>query len=120
MPEASRSAPFPTTHWSLVIAMGDRAVPEARAALAKLCDAYRYPIYALIRCQGHHPDAASDLTQDYFTSLPEKAGDRGRRPIQGPFPGILEDRLLGLCHHVVPSARAHELIVALAGVTVVR
>jgi DNA-directed RNA polymerase specialized sigma24 family protein len=79
---ASHSVGFPTTHWSRIIAAGDCAVPEARVALAELCDTYWYPIYALIRRRGHTPDEASDLTQDYFTRLLEKgviaAADRSK------------------------------------------
>jgi DNA-directed RNA polymerase specialized sigma24 family protein len=82
MAESSRSAPFPTTHWSQVNAAGDRAPPEARAAFAELCAAYWYPIYALIRRQGHSPDVSSELTQDYFTRLLGKpviaAADRSK------------------------------------------
>ncbi|MFI5456786.1 MAG: RNA polymerase sigma factor [Isosphaerales bacterium] len=73
MTEASKSAHFPTTHWSRVIAAGDRAAPEARAALAELCEAYWYPIYALIRRRGHNPEESCDLAQDYFTRLLEKS-----------------------------------------------
>ena len=72
MTEASKSAPFPTTHWSQVIAAGDRAAPEARAALAELCEAYWYPIYALIRCRGHRLEESCDLAQEYFARLLEK------------------------------------------------
>ena len=72
MTEASKSADFPTTRWSRVIAAGDRAAPEARAALAELCEAYWYPIYALIRRRGHRPEESCDLAQDYFTRLLEK------------------------------------------------
>ena len=55
MTEASKSAHFPTTHWSRVIAAGDPAAPESRAALSELCEAYWYPIYALIRRRGSAP-----------------------------------------------------------------
>jgi RNA polymerase sigma factor (sigma-70 family) len=72
MAEASHFAHFPTTHWSQVIAAGDRAAPEARAALSELCKAYGYPIYALIRRRGHTPEESRDLAQDYFTRLLEK------------------------------------------------
>ncbi|HKI16291.1 MAG TPA: hypothetical protein VKA15_00345 [Isosphaeraceae bacterium] len=82
MAESSHSAHFPTTHWSRVIAVGGRAAPEARAALAELCEAYWYPIYVLIRRQGHPPDDSCDLAQDYFTRLLEKgviaAADRSK------------------------------------------
>jgi RNA polymerase sigma-70 factor (ECF subfamily) len=72
MADSSRSAHFPTTQWSRVIAAADRAAPESRAALAQLCAAYWFPIYALIRRRGHSPEAACDLAQDYFTRLLEK------------------------------------------------
>src|SRR5262249_54188779 len=39
---------FPTTCWSLVLGAGHRSGPEAREALAMLCRAYWYPIYAFI------------------------------------------------------------------------
>ena len=82
MAESRHSALFPTTHWSRIIAAGDHATPEARTALEGLCEAYWYPIYALIRRRGHPPDEASDLTQDYFTRLLEKpviaAADRSK------------------------------------------
>ena len=68
-----RRAQFPTTHWSRVARAGGPPTPEARAALAELCGAYWYPIYALIRRKGYDPDAALDLTQDYFARLLEKA-----------------------------------------------
>lgn len=85
----SRS-PFPTTQWSRVVRAGDPAAPGARDALAELCDAYWYPIYALIRRRGHPPEEACDLTQDYFVRILEKgtlaAADRAR----GRFRGFLK------------------------------
>ena len=65
--EPSSNAPFPTTRWSRVARAGDRAGDDARAALAELCAAYWYPIYALIRRMGHAD--ALDLTQGYFARL---------------------------------------------------
>src|SRR5262245_19343080 len=63
---------FPTTCWSLILGAGDRAGPEPREALATLCRAYWYPIYALIRRKGYGPDDAQDMTQAYFARLLEK------------------------------------------------
>ena len=71
MNESAQPAGFPTTHWSRVAHAVNPAAPEARAALAELCGAYWYPIYAFIRRKGHDPDEALDLTQDYFTRLLE-------------------------------------------------
>jgi RNA polymerase sigma-70 factor (ECF subfamily) len=74
---------FATTHWSLVLhARGDTS--SARTALASLCEAYWYPLYAFVRRQGHHPHDAQDLTQEFFARLLEKdwlqavERDRGR------------------------------------------
>jgi RNA polymerase sigma-70 factor (ECF subfamily) len=63
---------FPSTQWSLVRRAGHRSGPEMRDALATLCHAYWYPIYAFIRRKGHAPADAQDLTQSYFTRLLEK------------------------------------------------
>jgi DNA-directed RNA polymerase specialized sigma24 family protein len=65
-PSAAR---FPTTHWSRVIAAGGRASADDRDALAELCRAYWYPLYAFIRRKGFQPEDAQDLTQAYFARL---------------------------------------------------
>ena len=50
-----------------------RAVGAGDAqALATLCDAYWYPIYAYVRRSGHSPHDAEDLTQGLFAGLLEK------------------------------------------------
>ncbi len=71
-PNASATASFPTTHWSLVIQAGSPESAGARAALEQLCSAYWYPLYAFIRRKGNDPDRALDLTQDFFARLFEK------------------------------------------------
>lgn len=60
---------FKTTHWSLVrqAVGGDDA--EARQALAALCEAYWYPLYAYFRRSGRTPHDAEDLTQGFFAHL---------------------------------------------------
>src|SRR5262249_37999009 len=82
MNEPPPPARFPTTHWSRVARAGGLPTPEARAALAELCGAYWYPIYALIRRKGYEAEAALDLTQGYFARLLEKgtvaAADRDK------------------------------------------
>jgi RNA polymerase sigma-70 factor (ECF subfamily) len=92
-------AGFATTHWSLVAAARDRASPEARDALAELCRAYWYPLYAFIRRKGHAADAAQDLTQEFFTRLLEKdflgAVDRAR--------GKFRSFLLAACQHFLAN-----------------
>jgi RNA polymerase sigma-70 factor (ECF subfamily) len=71
-PRIDVTGSFPTTRWSLVIEAGLLTSPQARAALADLCSAYWYPLYAFIRRKGNDPDRAHDLTQGYFARLLEK------------------------------------------------
>jgi len=68
----STSAPagiFATTHWTVVVAAGRRATPEADRALEELCRTYWYPLYAYVRRRGHLPPDAQDLTQEFFARL---------------------------------------------------
>ena len=63
------SAQFATTHWSVVLAAGQYASPQAAAALEQLCRTYWYPLYAFIRRQGCGVDEAKDLVQGFFQRL---------------------------------------------------
>jgi DNA-directed RNA polymerase specialized sigma24 family protein len=65
-------ARFATTRWSLVLALGQPADEQRRAALSTLCELYWFPLYAFIRRSGRSPDAAQDLTQAFFATLLEK------------------------------------------------
>ncbi len=65
-------SPFPVTRWTLVLrvrAEGDRTA--AHRALADLCAAYWYPLYAFARRRGHGPQDAEDLTQGFFAAAIE-------------------------------------------------
>jgi RNA polymerase sigma-70 factor (ECF subfamily) len=99
--ELSSNAPFPTTRWSRVARAGGPPTPEARAALAELCGAYWYPIYALIRRKGHGADEALDLTQDYFARLLEKGTVAAADPAKGRFRSFL----LADCSHFLADRR---------------
>ena len=85
MTEPHGPSGFPTTRWGRVVeaAVGDS--PEARDALAELCRAYWYPIYAFIRRRGHGPDDALDLTQDFFARLLERNILASADPVRGRF-----------------------------------
>jgi RNA polymerase sigma-70 factor (ECF subfamily) len=63
---------FATTHWTVVLAAGRHATPQAAAALEQLCQTYWFPLYAYIRRRGHAKTEAEDLTQTFFTRLLEK------------------------------------------------
>lgn len=75
---------FPTTRWTLVAAAGDRGQPDSRQALASLCEAYWYPLYAYARRRGDSSEEAQDHTQGFFTRFIERDyfdrahSDRGR------------------------------------------
>ena len=72
-PTASDSAHwFATTHWSVVLAAKDEESPRATDALAQLCRAYWYPLYAYTRRRGHEPHDAQDLTREFFARLLER------------------------------------------------
>ena len=68
--EATRpSGRFVTTHWSAVLNAGRCDSPEAQDALARLCQAYWFPLYAFARQKGSSPHNAQDLTQEFFARL---------------------------------------------------
>src|SRR5262249_13719735 len=90
---------FQTTHWSLVLAAHDRGTAEARGALAALCAAYWYPLYAFVRRKGHDPDRAADLTQGFFARLLEKASLRSVDREKGRFRSFL----LAACTHFLAN-----------------
>jgi DNA-directed RNA polymerase specialized sigma24 family protein len=71
-PALSGQAWFATTHWSVVLAAGQSTDMQASAALEELCRTYWYPLYAFVRRQGHSPEAAEDLTQEFFSRLVAK------------------------------------------------
>jgi len=59
---------FLTTRWSVVLAAKGESA-SAQAALAKLCHAYWYPLYAYVRRRGESAHDAQDLTQEFFSRL---------------------------------------------------
>src|SRR5436190_6103694 len=98
-PAAGRQ--FLTTHWSLIVAARDRESPHAREALAELCRAYWYPLYACVRRQGYSPDQAQDETQEFFARFLEKdllgLADRAK--------GKFRSFLLAACKHFLANER---------------
>jgi RNA polymerase sigma-70 factor (ECF subfamily) len=95
---------FATTRWSLVAAAQDPAAPDCRQALADLCAAYWYPVYAYVRRRGHDHHRAQDLTQAFFARLLEKndlaAADRTR--------GRFRSFLLTACQHFLANQHDFE------------
>lgn len=69
---SSSAVHFATTHWSLILAAGDRRYAEADQALERLCRAYWPPLYAYVRRRVRDVHEAQDLTQSFFERLLEK------------------------------------------------
>jgi len=90
---------FATTRWSLIAAAQDPAAPEARQALAELCAAYWYPVYAYVRRRGHDHHAAQDLTQGFFARLLEKNDLAAADQTRGRFRSFL----LTACQHFLAN-----------------
>ena len=80
---------FVTTHWSLVLAAGGESSPAADEALAALCAAYWYPLYAYVCRRGFSPADAQDLTQAFFVRLLEKKSLAVADPARGRFRSFL-------------------------------
>ena len=92
---------FDTTQWSLVVAAGAEDSAAARPALAALCEAYWYPLYAYVRRWGAGPDDACDLTQAFLASLLERRDFRHVRQERGRFRSFL---LASLQHFLANDA----------------
>jgi RNA polymerase sigma factor (sigma-70 family) len=80
---------FPTTSWSLVVASAGHLDPQAKQALATLCERYWHPLYAFIRRQGYDLEKARDLTQEFFVRVIEKNYMYEADPHRGRFRAFL-------------------------------
>ena len=102
--DLSPRASFGTTHWSLVLAARGHVTPEAREALAALCETYWYPLYAFVRRKGYDHDGAQDLVQGFFLRLLEKDDLSAVAPAKGRF----RSYLLAACTHYLANQRVHD------------
>ena len=105
--DASQLAPFKsfqTTCWSVIFAARDGESVEAKEALATLCGAYWYPLYAFVRRKGYDAETAQDLVQGFLARLLEKRDlvsvDRGK--------GKFRSFLMAACTHYMANQRDHE------------
>ena len=72
------------TRWSLVqAAKGD--TPQARAALAELCETYYAPIFGQMRRWLAHEDEAREMTQDFFAHVLAGSRLNGAEESKGRF-----------------------------------
>jgi RNA polymerase sigma-70 factor (ECF subfamily) len=97
-PELSKRGRFPTTRWSLIVSSRQRPTDLSREALANLCGAYWYPLYAYVRCHGESAENAQDLTQGFFSRLLEKDYLNDFDPERGRFRTFL---LASFRHYII-------------------
>src|SRR5207249_7288595 len=97
---------FATTRWSLILAARDRHTPAAEEALADLCAAYWYPLYAFIRHSGHDATAAEDLTQEFFARLLENSWLAQADQAKGRFRSFLVTACRNFLANELDRARA--------------
>lgn len=94
---------FAPTRWSLV----DRArgqSPEARAALAELCEAYWQPVFRVLRRGGRDEDSARELAQEFFAHVLSGGRLDGADPGRGRF----RSYLLGALRHFESDRRERD------------
>jgi RNA polymerase sigma factor (sigma-70 family) len=80
---------FATTHWTVVLAAGNRSTPQSDLALEQLCRTYWFPLYAYVRRRGHTTEDAEDLTQAFFARFLAKNYLEGLSAERGRFRAFL-------------------------------
>lgn len=91
-PNPSTATPgdiFATTHWTVVLAAGQRHTPQADNALEELCRTYWFPLYAYVRRRGHSKADAEDLVQAFFARFLAKNYLEGLSEERGRFRAFL-------------------------------
>jgi RNA polymerase sigma-70 factor (ECF subfamily) len=99
---------FASTHWSLVLAAGERGNVESSRALEQLCSAYWPPLYAYVRRRVRDVHEAQDLTQAFFERLLEKRYLAQADPERGRFRAFLITALKHFLSNEWKKARAEK------------
>jgi hypothetical protein len=84
---------FPTTRWSVVMQLATTDTGEAQTALTELAQRYWYPSYAYVRCCGHPPSIAEEITRTFLRDLLVRFSDVAERPPRGHFRRFLLEQL---------------------------
>jgi RNA polymerase sigma-70 factor (ECF subfamily) len=53
----------------VVLEVGDGSLPQAHAALTRLCQTCWLAVYAFVRKRGHSPEQTKDLTQAFLANF---------------------------------------------------
>jgi RNA polymerase sigma-70 factor (ECF subfamily) len=99
---------FVTTHWTVVLAAGQRHTPQADHALEELCRTYWFPLYAYVRRRGHNKQDAEDLVQAFFARFLEKNHLAGLDSERGRFRAFLLASLKHFLANEWDKARAQK------------
>lgn len=103
---------FHTTKWSMILAASRTGSDfGTREALANLCEAYWYPVFAFVRRSGRSREDALDLTQGYFAGLLE----RGLLETADPARGRFRSFMLATVKHFLSNERRREAAVKRGG-----
>jgi RNA polymerase sigma-70 factor (ECF subfamily) len=95
---------FATTHWSVVLGIGDARDAAAGEALTRLCQTYWPPLFAFLRRQGYAPHDAEDLVQGFFERFMAEEFWRDVHREKGRFRSFL----LGALRHHVANVHRHD------------
>jgi RNA polymerase sigma-70 factor (ECF subfamily) len=102
-PEPKTGALCAPTRWTLVVrACGE--TPEARTALAQLCEIYYQPILQFLLRDGRSADVAQELAQEFFARILSGSGFAGAQKEQGRF----RSYVLGALKHFLSDTRDRE------------
>jgi RNA polymerase sigma-70 factor (ECF subfamily) len=104
-PPETKSGGFRTTRWSVVLLSAQSQIPGSKAALAELCSAYWYPLYAFVRHRGYSPQDAQDYTQGFFLHLLEHKALSRADPLRGKFRSFMIASLQNYLSHQGELAR---------------
>ena len=85
------------------MAAADSAAPWAFEAREQLCRTYWRPVYGFVRRQGHSPEDAQDLTQEFFARFLE----RKQVKLADPDRGRLRSFLLSSLKNFLANERAY-------------
>ena len=100
-PRLPSSALFPTTHWTVVLEVGDGGTAASEHALEELCHTYWTPLYAYLRRKGLSPHDAQDLTQGFLARVIAREDLGTVNPEKGRFRTFL---LTGLRNFTINQA----------------
>lgn len=107
----TRNALFLTTQWTMISEAGSEDSPDSAEALAQLCQAYWFPLYAYVRRAGESKEDAEDITQGFFLGLLERSDLADLDREKGKFRSFL----LASLKHYISNDRDRKLAIKRGG-----